>query len=299
MREVRVHLHHDVVPVLERPLEPGQVGAGQPQLPRGGCAGGPGGPARPAAPPPRRSRRASRRPPPGRPRRRTRGGCPPGPRGSSRARCTWAARTRVRGRPAPPATGAGDGRSPAGEPGCLDAGAGRRSARPGPRPRRARTPRGTSPRSARRRCGSSTSAPTTQDRPARTAVSGRSTRPWGSTIALSPEIAAWTIHRPVSTARIWLMITCSREAGERRNEESFVETTISLGPVAHESPERGRGRRSRSRSASPPGIPWHVEQHPAMPGRPGRRCPVGTSGSTRARDGYGMYSPNGTRWIFA
>src|SRR2546425_5574226 len=58
------------------------------------------------------------------------------------------------------------------------------------------------------------------------------TRPLGSTTALSPEIAAWTIHRPVSTARIWLMITCSREAGVSPHDESLVVTMMRFAPAA-------------------------------------------------------------------
>jgi hypothetical protein len=52
------------------------------------------------------------------------------------------------------------------------------------------------------------------------------TLPCVSTTALWPEMAAWTTHRPVSTARSWLMMRCSREATDSRNDESLVVTTI-------------------------------------------------------------------------
>jgi hypothetical protein len=81
----------------------------------------------------------------------------------------------------------------------------------------------------------------------------RTTHPLGSTTALSPDTAACTTHRPVSTARSWLKSTCSWEAGLRRNDESFVVTTMTLAPSA-----TNRRKRSGKAFSKQIGVPTTV-----------------------------------------
>ena len=48
--------------------------------------------------------------------------------------------------------------------------------------------------------------------------------------ALIPDTAACTTHRPFSTARIWLIARCCREAAVRPYDALFVETTTNPAP---------------------------------------------------------------------
>jgi hypothetical protein len=137
--------------------------------------------------------------------------------------------------------------------------------------------------------------------PRRTVCSNRPVRlttwPCALTIALSPDTAACTTHRPVSTARSWLMITCSRDAGESRYEESFVVTTISCAPSATNC-RNSPGKVFSKQIGVPTSVPFTsntctrlAEENVPRPCR--YRCVHPSA------ERHGMYSPNGTRWIFA
>ena len=121
------------------------------------------------------------------------------------------------------------------------------------------------------------------------------TRPLGSMTALSPEMAAWTIQRAFSTARTWLMMTCSFDATESWNEESFVPRTTMLAP-------RSTNVRNRLGTVFSKQIgaaifsPLTSNITNRRPGRKSRGTARSCSTHPRSRRN-GTYSPKGTRWI--
>ena len=121
------------------------------------------------------------------------------------------------------------------------------------------------------------------------------TRPRGSTTALSPEIAAWTIHRPVSTARTWLMITCSRDAAVSPHVESLVVTIMRLAPVAANCRNRF-GKMFSKQIGVPTFAPSIWNNLISWPGAMSRGTTLNCSTHPKSLR-KGTYSPNGTGWV--
>jgi len=90
------------------------------------------------------------------------------------------------------------------------------------------------------------------------------------------------------------MITCSREAGDRRNEESLVVSTTSPAPSATK--RRNRSGKTFSKqigAATDAPSTWKT-----LRACPGTRSafPLRYRSVQRNTAGHGTYSPNGTRW---
>ena len=112
---------------------------------------------------------------------------------------------------------------------------------------------------------------------------------------LSPEMAACTTHLPVSTARIWVKMTCSLEAGVRPHDESLVVTTIRFAPAAANRRNRS-GKMFSKQIGVPIFIPSTSKSRTSWPAATSRGTTRSCSTHPRRRRN-GTYSPNGTGCI--